>query len=105
MAAAVLGTLCADGIPGHLLPRGQPVYEQRPGQYLYRTAVRHMPDVSASGPRRELIASVSGGPFRCIGHLTREDAGQGGACTSGRLAVEGLQPVLSPPGRAARSGT
>ena len=28
----------------------------------------------------ELIASISGGPFRCIGHVTREDAGHGGAC-------------------------
>jgi AAA lid domain len=30
---AALGIVCADDIPGHLLPRDQPVYEH-PGQYL-----------------------------------------------------------------------
>ena len=37
----------------------------------------------------ELIASVSDGPFRCIGHVIREDAGHGGAWASDRLAAEG----------------
>jgi hypothetical protein len=34
LGPAALGTICADDIPGHLLPCGQPVYDQRPGQYL-----------------------------------------------------------------------
>jgi hypothetical protein len=33
LGPAALGTICADDIPGHLLPRDQPVYQQRPGQY------------------------------------------------------------------------
>ena len=48
-----------------------------------------MGPMCSPGPRRELIASVSGGPFRCIGDVTEEDAGRGGACASDRLAAEG----------------
>jgi hypothetical protein len=33
LGPAAPGTVCADDIPGHLLPRDQPVYEH-PGQYL-----------------------------------------------------------------------
>jgi hypothetical protein len=37
----------------------------------------------------ELIASASDGPFRCIGDVTEDDSGHGGACASDRLALEG----------------
>jgi hypothetical protein len=52
----------------------------------------------------ELIAFISGGPFRCIGDVTGEDTGHGDACASRLPRRGGPQPVLSSPGRAFAHG-